>query len=316
MIPEKDNPKQGKAKKVLIWTTGGVVLAGLGWLGWKWYKSKSEDNERIVPDFSTQVPASELPLTTTTNLPSPPSSYTPPSSGSQNAANSSFPIKRGSRGSNVKLLQQAINRLLKNRKIGEDGIYGREVETALTELKQPLEFDEQRFRAFTASLSPGGAVPVNAKAVGLLIYKYWDNADFIRSLAALKLLNSTSQYSEANEYFKSSQLPGGRVSIVTGLISKFTQENQRQLIRNEFLRIGLKLNSDGKWSLSGFDSPTMLKTIRSTQLTYPTGEAVNVPANVVVGRKIGITGEYTVIRTAEGHSVSILTKDLIRYETP
>jgi hypothetical protein len=318
MNPEKDNPKKGKVKKVLIWTTGGVVLAGLSWLGWKWYKSKTEDNEKVVPDFSTQAPSTEIPLPTTPHLPSPPSAYTPPSSGSQNAGNNGFPIKRGSSGLNVKLLQQAINKLLKNRKIVEDGSFGRETESALVELKQtpPFEFDEQRFRVFTASLRPGGAIPVNAKAVGLLLYKYWSNADFIRSLAALKLLNSTTQYSEANDYFKNNQLPGGRVSIVTGLISKFTQENQRQLIRAEFLRIGLKLNADGKWSLSGFDLPLFLKTIRTTQLTYPTGQAVNIPANVVVGSKIGKTGEYTVIKTAEGLTVSILTKDLIRYETP
>lgn len=314
MNTEEKFPEKRNMKKILLWTTGGVVAAGLGWLGWKMYQRKKTDGETLLPDFSSggTEKSSE-----TTSLPElPVSLVTPPSGGTPKPANTDFPIKRGSRGEKVVQLQKAINKLLKGQKITEDGIYGQQVENALKQLNQTLVFDEQQFRVFTASVSSAGAIPVNTKAVGLLLHKYWNQGDFMRCVAALRLLNSVKSYSEANDYFKSSQIPGGRVSIVTGLITKFTQETQRSAFRNEFLRIGLKLGEDGKWTLSGFDSLVFCKTIRETTLTYPNGTAVTIPAGVVAGREIGKSGEFTVCKTADGITVSILTQDLMKYETP
>jgi hypothetical protein len=81
-------------KKIIIWIGSGLVVAGLGYLGYDWWKkqqdSKNEDAENDATTAPTSTPSAK-PLPTKTPV-----------------ASSIFPLQKGSRNSKVQELQLAL----------------------------------------------------------------------------------------------------------------------------------------------------------------------------------------------------------------
>jgi hypothetical protein len=78
---------------------------------------------------------------------------------------------------------------------------------------------------------------------------------------------------------------------VNGLLGSFTDENQKQQIRLEFTRMGLKYDGS-KWSLSGLDGFSLI-TKEPCMVWKTPREAAKVPANMILGTEVAQRGEYT-----------------------
>ena len=136
MKNEKENSaddKKKRKKKIILISIGTTATGILSYFGWQWWKSrkaKKEQEKESADESSYQ-------------LPSPPrkSSFLPSSAPQRN---DDFPLKKGSKGSKVKTLQQAlIAKYGKDTlpKYGADGDFGTEMVNALKKLNLSEEID-------------------------------------------------------------------------------------------------------------------------------------------------------------------------------
>ena len=142
-VKKTSNKKQ--QKKRLIVATVAVGAAGiLGYFGWKYLKknkesAKDSDIDVVLKNMSKTYAAS--PLVKSTPKAKTSSTKTNYSSTTTNASSiGDFPLKKGSKGGNVKLLQEAL--LAKYGKsilpkYGADGDFGTETLSALKKLGLP-----------------------------------------------------------------------------------------------------------------------------------------------------------------------------------
>ena len=74
---------------------------------------------------------------------------------------------------------------------------------------------------------------------------------------------------------------GVHQTLVNGLLSSFSSEDQKQQIRMEFLRMGLKYDGN-KWALNGIEKKLLITTV-PTWVYVSKNQRVQVPAQVVLG---------------------------------
>ena len=186
-----------------------------------------------------------------------------------------FPLKNGSKGSLVAMLQKALIALggqasshIKSTSMkpnGEvDGVFGRGTENALAAAGYAKIVFENDFSKIVgknaASTAQGDAVFTSSadhKAIADEIISAANRKNLFAVLAGLQKIQTVSQYSSVSAYFKNQRISGTRVtSLVNALLSVAfaTNEPAKVKIRAEFSRMGLKQNAGGIWSLSGFGS--------------------------------------------------------------
>lgn len=299
--PTRKQPIKKKAKSNIILTTLAVGAAGiLGYLGWQYYKKRkssaasSNDLSKILKQSQPIVFPSASTGTTATPAYTTPasvidSSTSKKSSGSTTTANSGFPLKKGSKGTLVKTLQQALiakygTSILP--KYGADGDFGSETVTAATKAGLPATIDESTYYVFIQGNNSADKSALAAKFLTAA-----SNKDFNAVMSLLKQMNTKEDYRQVSNIFVQSILRGVRQTLVNGLLGSFTNETQKQQIRYEFIRMGLKYDGS-KWSLDGFDGRPVV-TIEPTSIWINATESVSVPASMVLGAEVSRRLDYT-----------------------
>lgn len=278
MKTEQQN-KSGKKKKIILFSLGAASTTILGYLGWGYWKKKKaqKEEESSSENISSQVkqPPKELDFKI--------------ASVRAVQRTDDFPLQKGSKGIKVQQLQQALmdkygKTILP--KYGADGDFGSETQGALQKLNLATIIDENTFNVITKGNT------INAKEVAIAIYKAIIANNFEQVLFTLKGLKSTQDYASVSEQFKQYRLNGVRQTLVNGLLSSFWDESQKEKLRAEFSRMGLKFDGD-KWSLSGLGLPKeMLMTTVPTIVWKNAKEGIKVPARMVLGKAVGWNGQY------------------------
>ncbi len=199
-----------------------------------------------------------------------------------------FPLKKGSKGNNVKLLQEALiakygKTILP--KYGADGDFGSETVNALKKAGLPSSINESTFNVLTQGMKADNS------NLGKDLYNAATAKNYTKVLSLIKQMQSTEDYSAANEVFKQNRINGVRQTIVNGLLNTFTTDAQKQAIKFEFLRIGLQFDGN-KWSLSGFDGKSIVTTEHTT-VWVNAAQGVKVPEKMVLGNEVTRRLDYT-----------------------
>ena len=110
-------------------------------------------------------------------------------------------------------------------------------------------------------------------------------------MSLLKNINGKDHYQQVSNSFMQHRLHGVRQTLVNGLLNSFSNEDQKQKIRFEFIRIGLQYDGS-KWSLSGFDGQAIVTKEPATVWVTAT-ESIQVPALMVLGNEVTKRLDYT-----------------------
>jgi hypothetical protein len=319
--PNRKQPPKKKAKGNIILTTLAVGAAGiLGYLGWQYYKKRkaarasgaaNNDLMTILPSTTaaTAYPSYSSPQPIPAPLPVVPKVTTKSSTAkTATVPAGSFPLKKGSKGTLVKTLQEALiakygASILP--KYGADGDFGSETVAALAKAGLPATIDESTY--YVVVQGSTGTTDKNALAGKFLTAAA--AGDFNTILSLLKQMKTKEDYRQVSDIFVENRLRGVRQTLVNGLLSSFSNENQKQQIRYEFIRMGLKYDGD-KWSLSGFDGRPIVTT-EATNVWINATENMGVPASMVLGAEVSRKLDYTLFEN-NGKYFLVATKS-IRY---
>lgn len=292
--------KKKTQKKRLIITSLAVGATGIiGYFGWQYFKKKREAKGNR--DIDALIMSMDTPIVATTSLPTnkpkiktKTSTYTPATTVE---SNDEFPLIKGSKGENVRRLQQALITKYGKQvlpKYGADGDFGSEMLAALKKLGLPSTITQS-----TLNVISQGTV-TNPSVLGKELFSAASAKDYAKAIAALKKMKSVDDYTAANTVFKEGRINGGvRQTLVNGLLNVFTAETQKQAIKFEFLRMGLQFDGS-KWSLSGFDGLPIV-TMAPTSVWLNATESVKVPARMVLGNEVSRRLDYTLFENGGKH---------------
>jgi len=202
--------------------------------------------------------------------------------------NDDFPLKKGSKGAKVKSLQDSL--IAKYGKdtlprYGADGDFGSELVAALKKLNLPDAIDETTYNVIVSTPS------IDASSLAKSLYKDAVNKNMKGVIASLRKMNSKDDYTAVSNEFKGYTLRGVSQTLVNGILGSFSDETQKQQIRLEFSRMGLKYDGK-KWSLSGLDGFKLI-TKEATTVWRTPSEGAKVPANMILGTEIATNNGFT-----------------------
>lgn len=283
--------KKQQKKKIIIASLAIGAAGILGYFGWQYLKKKkvvkSGDLDEVLKTSSAAIPSYQPGSIYTPPKASIPPKTTYPTSKPATDKNA-FPLKKGSKGKNVQLLQEyLIAKYGKSvlPKYGADGEFGTETANALKKAGLPATINESTFNVLMQGMK------VDAISIGKELYNATVAKNYNKALSLLKQMQTTEDYSAANEEFKINRINGVRQTIVNGLLNTFTSDVQKQQIKFELLRIGLQFDGS-KWSLSGFDGKPIV-TSEATTVWVNAMEGVKVPAKMVLGNELSRRLDYT-----------------------
>lgn len=292
-------PSKSKVrKKKIIITTLAVGATGiLGYFGWQYFKKKKQ-TKASNSDIDTLIANMEQPIILSPNPPviKPKVKKNIATYTSAPETTDDFPLKKGSKGENVRRLQEAIITKYGKQtlpKYGADGDFGSEMVAALRKLGLPSTITES-----TLNVIAQGTV-VNPSTLGKDLYNAVSAKDYNKSIALLKKMKSVDDYTTANNVFKENRINGVRQTIVNGMLNVFNTEAQKQNIKFEFLRMGLQFDGS-KWSLSGFDGLPIV-TLLPTSVWINATQSVKVPARMVLGNEVSKRLDYTLFENGGKH---------------
>lgn len=242
----------------------------------------------------------------------------PASSGSSTtgSGNDHFPLKKGSKGTKVVLLQQGLERILGKTVLAQftkiDGDFGPKTEQALAKAGFPAVINEALFRQITGASETSSAVINNPQTIARSLYTaaIARNSDSV--LAHLKQIKSSTEYALVNKYFIDLQSLSVSRSIVSYLLTVAfsTNETVKDQIRAEFRRMGLKQDASGTWSLSGIKKYRDVKTITDTYVTDQANRKISVSRNTILGEEISAGNGMTRFRSIDNAVFSVPTSDV------
>lgn len=273
---EKNKPN--KKKKFLLIGLGVAATGLLSYFGWEYYQKRRQKKEESGDDTSSD----------TSLLPPQKSTFAPTFFTQSPKRNDDFPLKKGSKGAKVKALQDAL--IAKHGKeilprYGADGDFGSEMVAALKKLNLPESIDETTYNVLVTAPS------IDAVELGKSLYKNAVNKNLSGVIASLKKMRTKEDYTSVNTEFKKYTLRGVSQTLVNGLLGSFSDENQKQQIRLEFSRMGLKYDGT-KWSLSGLDGFKVMTTAPTIVWRTPR-EGAKVPANMILGTEVATNNGFT-----------------------
>lgn len=288
MAKKRSNNSQRKGvqltpERIFFYALGLGVVGGALWIAWRSFRKK----DAVSTDTSTNDSNEK-----TTTIKS-------------SSRNDSFPLKRGSKGMKVMMLQQALAIILNDKNFssygGVDGDFGPKTEAAAKAAGYPTVIDERTYTEITSSVTGKLYISFNPSEVSDRLYGYAQLKNIEGVLAELKKIGSTSQYSSVNDYYKKK----GFVSktIVTDILNNAfsNDDDAKEKARQEFFRIGLKLNqSTGKWSLSGLPVVKDIVTLVDTVVRDKQGNYILVKKNVILGAEKRKSNGYTQFESLQG----------------
>ncbi len=283
---EKNIQQTSNKKKTILIGMGVAMTTVLGYFGWQYWKKKK------IRDMDTSMieePASPESPTKKKATPAP----------APVKRNDNFPLKRGSKGENVKALQQAL--IAKHGtnvlpKFGADGDFGKELEDGLKKVSLPVSVDQSTFYVITASapsgVKPAGTPAMNAKLVASELYQAITRKDIKAAIIGLKKINSTEDYSSVSTAFQTYRVNGVRQTLVNGLLNTFKTPEQKQQLQMELIRAGLKYDGS-KWSLSGIEGLTLITT-SPTVVWKDKNTPIQVLQRTVLGKEVTRRNQHVV----------------------
>lgn len=289
-----------KPSKVFLYALGVVAFGGGAYLVYDKLRKKQVtvyNNTQEIPDIIIN-----------NNLPT-----SSPSQKSVSVRNDNFPLKRGSRGTRVTALQQALAKIIgietMNANGGIDGQYGPGTANALKIAGYGETVNESTFNTII-SKADSDSVAINPSVVAQNLYRAAQAKNLANVIASLKQIKSVSDYSSVNDYYKS--IPIISKTIVNDLLNYAfaSNESAKEQIKNEFSRIGLKVNDSGVWSLQGFRLYKDLITIRPTVVIDSYNHRITVPRNTILGDEIKIANGTTWFRTVDSGVLRVPTQDV------
>lgn len=263
--------KKSNKKRFILIGLGVAATGLLSYFGWEYYQKRKneseEDNEILQPPQK--------------------SAFVPTFFHQQNP-NDDFPLKKDSKGPRVKSLQDSLiakyGREILPR-YGADGDFGNELQSALKKLSLPMVIDESTFNVIVK------ASTANPKEIAKQLYKDAVNRNLAAVISSLKKIRSQEEYSQVSREFQNYRIGGVRQTLVNGILNSFSDEKQKQQIRMEFTRMGLKYDGS-KWSLSGTDGLTVITKERTIVWRTPS-EGAKVPAKMILGTEIATREGFT-----------------------
>ena len=303
--PTAQTKSQGKKRgvkpaKVFIYALALAALGGGGYLVYDRVKRKKAVEQNQLPSDNNSDT-----IIINNTLPTSISSFT---SKMLSSASDSFPLKRGSKGTRVTALQQALSKTTPSILI--DGQFGPQTAEALKNAGFPELVDETLFNKITGVTKNTVQVVFNPSSLALSLYSAAQSKNLTQVLSVLKQLKSVSEYSAVNEYYKKQ----GFISktIVNDLLEYAFKSNEaaKVQIRNEFLRIGLKVSSTGTWSLQGLRLYKDLITIRETVVTDSRNNRIPVRRNTILGDELEVANGMTWFKSIDDSILNVPTQDV------
>lgn len=287
------NKKQQKKK--LLLTVISVSAAGvLGYFGWQYWKKKKAtaagdnrtDEKETVPDSTASSSRSNsFPMTDTII------NKTKTSTRKPKTESNEFPLRKGSSGDKVAQLQTILNSKYKAG-LTVDGKFGAKTEAALKKIGKALAVSESLFNVLTQGAN---TATQSSGSLGKDLVNAVFARDYKKTLAILKRMKNTDDYTEANNEFKQYRLVNGvRQTLVNGLLNSFSSAPQQEAIRYELLRMGLQYDGN-KWSLSGLDGLPIVTLVPAT-VWINAYKGVKVPARTVLGNEVCRRLDYTLFQ--------------------
>ena len=299
--PKKSQGKKSAVKpaKVFIYALALAALGGGGYLVYDRIKRKklAEQNQLPSDNNDTIIINNTLPA-----------SFSTITSRILSSASDSFPLKRGSRGTRVIMLQQALAKTTPSIMI--DGQFGPQTAGALKTAGYPEIVDETLFNKITGSTKGSVQVVFNPSALAESLYKGAQAKNLAQVMDILKQLKSVAEYSAVNEYYKKQSFISK--TIVTDLLEYAFKSNEaaKVQVRNEFLRIGLKVSSAGTWSLQGIRLYKDLVTIRETVVTDARNNRIPVRRNTILGDELEVANGMTWFKSIDNSILKVPTQDV------
>lgn len=299
----KSKSKAGATKikpaKVFVYALALAALGGGGYLVYDKLKRKKLAGEGISSsgNSDTIIINNSLPASTSTTT-----------ARLISSASDSFPLKRGSRGTRVTQLQQAIARTTPGLAI--DGQFGTQTASALKAAGFSETVDETLFNKITGSAKALLTVVFNPAALALSLYTGAQAKNIAQVLSVLKQMKTVSEYSAVNEYYKKQSFISK--TIVTDLLEYAFKGNEtaKAQIKNEFLRMGLKVSSTGAWSLQGIRLYEDLITIRDTVVIDNKGNRIPVRRNTILGDEVEVANGMTWFKSIDNSMLKVPTQDV------
>ena len=198
----KSSAKKGMQftpERIFFYALGLGVVGGALWMAWQSFRKKDETDTTDTSSVSSSTGTSFKSKT----------------------SNDRFPLQRGSKGMKVMMLQQALAIMLNDKNFasygGVDGDFGPKTESAVKAAGYSSVIDEETYTKITSAVTGNLYISFNPSTVADRLYgqAQLQNAEGV--LTELKKINSTSQYSSVNEYYKKKGLV--RKTIVTDLLS-------------------------------------------------------------------------------------------------
>jgi len=320
-------PRGGQASansggKIVLATLTIGALGVLGYLGWRYVRGRRSKNNtnldelllKPLPGGTSQPGGSTIPPLQMDPLPGgfpiPDATMTPPVSdskgGSRKRAGSTregFPLRRGSKGDNVRILQEALIRKYGANilpKYGADGSFGAEMVAALRKLKMPGTISETFFNVLTQSTGSNSAsTGTDLSALSGKLYNATMRRDFATVLSLLGNIKSSADYTTVSNGFQQYRINGVRQTLVNGLLNVFSADSQKQQLRLAFATIGLQYDGN-RWAISGLNGPPIITVIPTKIWVTPT-MAVDVPARMLLGQEVARRLQYVLFANGGRH---------------
>lgn len=306
--------KSKKGKYILI----GLAVTAIGVGGYFTYKTlnKSAQKKRnleMLDDPSDKIARIQKTLPPAPSM-KPRIIYRPAPS------NSSFPLKKRSKGPLVKKVQEALVRKYGSQilpKWGVDGDYGSEMESALISKGLPTVISESAFKKITSpkatSKKPYRSTSkpsLTRSQYAVVISKRFKTAmkrnDLNYALKNLGYIKTFSFYTLVDNDFKR-KAPEGHwttKSVYDALTGQFSDSGSIWQMKSHFKRIGLKRPElNGLSEVGG-----KLLTLTQTKVWNALGSSIVVPAKTILGNFIrGVNGE-TEFETIDGKRLFTISK--------
>lgn len=208
-------------------------------------------------------------------------------------------------------LQQGLSKIIGSEAMkvngGIDGKFGPGTVNALKMAGYGATVDEPTFNKIVI----GNLIIVfDPKDIATTLYRNASLKDINGVLLALRRIKTASEYSQVNSIYK--EIPIIGKTIVTDLLdySFKTNDAAKQLVKSEFLRIGLKISDTGKWSLQGFRLFKDIITLRDTVVTDPQYNKVPVKKNTILGEEVVNENGMTWFKSVDNTVLQVPTQDI------
>jgi hypothetical protein len=287
-----------KRTKIFIYALAIAALGGGGYLVYDKLKRRKQNVE--VDTFHNSSDR----IVINNNLPA---SFTSPVSKVNTKASDSFPLKRGSRGERVKELQRALAKYKPDILI--DGQFGSQTAGALQAAGFASIVDEATFNKIVGNVGSMTLV-FNPSKIAFELYNAAQRKELQSVLRLLSQIKSVADYSSVNTYYKRQSFISK--TIVTDLLEFAFKSNEqaKSLIKKEFVRIGLKVSSNGVWSLQGIKLHQDLIAIRQTIVLDGRGNRIPVKRNTILGDELKVANGYTWFKSIDQNILKVPTQDV------